>query len=274
MAINLSGLPIIITGASSGIGRATALACARAGMPVTISARRASRLESLRDEIISAGGKALAVECDVTDPGACARMVEDAENAHGPTYSVYANAGYGLEAPILEMTDDEVRAIFETNFFGTLNTIRPVVGGMIERKKGHVLVCASCVAKMSLPYYSAYSATKASQAHIARALNMELSGTGVRTSTICPAGTKTEFFDLVGGGGDAGHKVTHTRDSMLQTPEFVARQIVKCLRKPKLEVWPGISGKFVRFGMSMCTLFPIFADMGTRSHVKQYRSHG
>src|ERR1044071_3959181 len=174
--MDLSGKPIAITGASSGIGRATAAACAAAGMPVALGARRLEKLQAAVDEIRRAGGRAIAVEMDVDRPRDCDAFVERTVGEFGSIHAVFANAGYGLERPIAAITDAELRAIFETNFFGTMNTIRPALAAM--KGAGHVLVCSSCLAKVGTPFVGAYSATKAAQDHIARAMRIEMRGTG------------------------------------------------------------------------------------------------
>src|SRR4051812_42586613 len=99
--IDLSGKSIAITGASSGIGRATALACAAAGMPVALGARRVDKLKAAVDEITAKGGRAIAVPTDVTSPDDCRRLLDTAVAELGPLYAVFANAGYGIEKPMV-----------------------------------------------------------------------------------------------------------------------------------------------------------------------------
>lgn len=255
--IDLAGKPIAITGASSGIGAATAIECARAGMPVVLGARRPDKLEAVTAMITAAGGRAAAVPMDVTRPEDCRRLIDETVGRFGSVYAVFANAGYGLEAPIAEMTDEAMRRIFETNFYGTLNTIAPALPLMRQAGAGHILICSSCVAKMTLPYYGAYSATKAAQNHIGRAMNLELRGTGVHVSTVHPVGTRTEFFDTVQKLNDGMKIVEHTPDRFMQPPERVARAIVRCLRRPHPEVW---TSRFVRLGMAFCNALPGVED--------------
>jgi short-subunit dehydrogenase len=264
--IDLTGRPIAITGASSGIGAATALACAAAGMPVALGARRADRCEALARKIRDQGGKAIAVNMDVTDPAGCQRLIEETVGAFGSIYSIYANAGYGLETPVSETTDADMRAIFECNFFGTLNTIRPALPHFKRAGAGHVLICSSCLAKMTLPFYSAYSATKAAQAHIGRAMNLELEPLGIHTSVICPISTATEFFENVKTECGEPRKVTHVPDRFRHTADRVARATIKCLRRPRAEVWP--SGA-VRLGMAICNAFPGIEHPWIRSMVRK-----
>jgi short-subunit dehydrogenase len=271
MAIELSGKPILITGASSGIGAATALRCAQAGMPVLLVARRADRLRETESRIAAAGGRAAVFQGDVADAGACAAAVEECIRRFGSIYGVYANAGYGVERAVHEMPDAEVRAMFETNFFGTLNTIRPALPHMLKARAGHVLICSSCVAKFALPYFSVYSATKAAQNHISRAMKLELEPFGVHVSSVHPVGTKTEFFDTAQKLSGGQPMIAHTSDFFMQSPDTVARATVRCLRSPRPEVWTSM---FVQLGMAFSVAFPRLADMGVRGMVKQRMSQG
>src|SRR6187401_3636157 len=102
--MDLRDRPIAITGASSGIGRATAFACAAAGMPVVLGARRVEKLQAAVEEIRRAGGKAVAVGMDVDRPEDCRTLVDRTAAEFGSIYAVFANAGYGLERPIEEVS--------------------------------------------------------------------------------------------------------------------------------------------------------------------------
>jgi short-subunit dehydrogenase len=254
----LRGLPIAITGASSGIGHATALACARAGMPVALGARRVDKLEALAQQIRSGGGKALALACDVTNPEDCTRLIQTAERELGPLHAVYANAGYGIEKPFTQTTDADIRAIFETNFFGTLNTIRPALEVMLPRRRGHVLICSSCLSKCGLPELAPYSATKAAQDHFARAMRAELAGGGIAVSSIHPIGTRTEFFDQSSARSSQPSSLLRTPQFFMQSSERVASAIVRNLRRGTgREVWTSFT---VRTLFALATEFPAAAD--------------
>ncbi len=237
MPIELAGKPIAITGASSGIGLSAALACAKAGMPVAIAARREDKLHEVVAQIKAAGGKAIAVRCDVDDPVACADLVDQTVRAFGSIYAVFANAGYGFEAAVDDTSDDQLRAIFETNFWGTMNTIRPALERMKAAGQGHILMCSSCLSKIGMPYYAAYSATKAAQDHFARAMRHELSPLNIHVSSVHPIGTRTEFFEKSNERSKDARLSIGTPDAMLQPPAVVADAIVRCLRKPVGEVW-------------------------------------
>ncbi len=228
-------------------------------MPVAAAARRADRLEALVAEIRGVGGRAVAMACDVTRQEDTVRLVDRTIAEFGSIYAVFANAGYGLERPAAEASDAEWRAIFETNFYGTLNTIRPALPHMLRARSGHVLICSSCVAKMAIPWFGAYSATKAAQDHVARAMGIELRGTGVHVSGVYPIGTTTEFRDASRAASGGYEGPVHTPERFMQKPERVADAIVRCLKRPRPEVW---TSPMTRFAFAAGVAFPRLADWG------------
>ncbi|MFG0243458.1 MAG: SDR family NAD(P)-dependent oxidoreductase [Phycisphaerales bacterium JB054] len=262
MPRDLSGLPIAISGAGSGIGRATAIACARAGMPVALSGRRESPLREVERLITDAGGRAMVMSVDVSDAEACARFVEAAVDHFGTLYAVFANAGYGLRGPVHELTDQAIRDIFETNFWGTLNLFRPALAHMLEHResehdRGHLLACSSCLSKIGTPFTSPYSASKAMQDHIGRGMRHELSGERIHVSTVHPIGTRTEFFDAAASRDDSVGQSLAPPKMFTQPPERVARAVVRCLERPCGEVW---TSHTVRLTFALATAFPGVAD--------------
>lgn len=231
--IDLTGKPIAITGASSGIGAATAIACARAGMQVTLAARRIDALNAVRDTITAEGGKAIAVGCDVTKPKDCQRLTDETINAFGSIYSVFANAGFGEKHDLLDTPEATLREMFETNFFGTINTIKPAADAMKQAGQGHILICTSCLSAFPSPGYSIYSATKYAQHHIGRALGVELASLGIHSTTVHPVRTRTEFFETM----QRRQGTTKPKDRPGQSPVKVAGRVVRALEKPRPEVW-------------------------------------
>lgn len=161
--------------------------------------------------------------------------------------------------------------MFETNFFGTWNVIEPVLPRMLKAGRGHILICSSCLARFSVPCFGTYCATKAAQHAIGRAMNVELRGKGVFTSTVHPVGTRTEFFDVAKELSDSAGATLdgHAPRWMTQTPETVGKAIVKCLRRPKPEVWPSWAW-MVRIGMCLGGMAPKLSDRGVRRLMKAY----
>ena len=274
MKIDLTGKPILIAGASSGIGAATALACAGARMPVLLTARREEKLVQVVERIRQSGGTAEHAIADVTSTEDCERAVATCVERFGSIYSVFANAGYGFEAPVADcladdpasLDTDRIRAIFETNFFGTLNAIRPAIPRMVEAGAGHVLICSSSIGKFAIPRYGPYCASKAAQWHIGRAMNAELRSKGVFTSTVHPIGTKTEFFDEAAKRSGGKTLSENTPAFLMQPPEKVAKAILRTLRGPRAEVWTSLPVKLIA---GLFTAAPNSTDWMLRGAAKQ-----
>lgn len=263
MSVDLAGKPIVITGASSGIGAATAEACAAAGMPVLLVARREDRLRGVAGAIRAAGGRAEIFAADVGEEASARASLDAAEAAFGPVYAVFANAGYGEEARLThEMPDAAVRRMFEVNFFASLALVREAAARMLARPapgpglwRGHAIMCSSCLSKIGMPCYAAYSATKAAQDHFCRAMRVELFDRRVAVSSVHPIGTRTEFFDRVAERG--GSVLTRTPGRLMQPASRVARAVVTCLRRPRGEVWTSLP---VRLALALSGAAPGLTD--------------
>lgn len=269
--IPLAGKPIVISGASSGIGRASAVACAAAGMPVAAMARRAERLDELVREIEGAphGGRAIGIVGDVTRPGDCERAVERCAEAFGSVYGVFACAGIGAQRPVHEMCDADLRQMFEVNFFGSMNLIRPALELMLEAGAGHVMMCSSCLSKISIPLYAPYCATKACQNIFGRAMAAELRDRGVHVSTVHPARTRTEWSAVMRGRSSEPLITEAGGEGGGQPPERVARAVVTCLRRPQPEVWtrPGL-----RTALILADLTPRLTDAVLMRQIRKRRA--
>ena len=273
MRRELRGKVIIITGASSGIGAATAIECANAGMHVVINARRTEKLQAVAEQVRQAGTDVETVIGDVTDNGISQRMLDAAQQRFGRFDAVFANAGYGLEKPAVEVGGDELRHIFDVNFFAASELIHEAAHRLIsDHRPGHLLMCSSCLAKFTLPNYSAYSATKAAQAHLCRAMRIELEPHTIDVSSVHPITTSTELFEVMQrmSGRDSGAASVphHAPRGFVQSPQQVARAIVKCLRRPRPEVWTSHTVRAVAAAM---TMFPRFADVVMRRAAKNDR---
>src|SRR3972149_3566251 len=149
---SLAGRVAIVTGASSGIGRATALALAREGVPVALAARREDRLRELAAEIEAAGGEALVVPTDVSRRTDVERLVQAALERFGRLDIMVNNAGYGHYAAVEEVDEAEARRLFDVNFFGTLSGIQAALPVMRRQGSGHVINVASVVGRRAVPF--------------------------------------------------------------------------------------------------------------------------
>ena len=185
------GAVFLITGASSGIGAATARHAAQAGYRLVLAARSTDRLEELASEL---GGpdRALAVRCDVTEWDQQEAMVSAALGAFGRLDVAFANAGFGAKRGFLEESVEHWRSMVLTNVYGAALTIRACIPALIQTR-GHFLLTSSVAGRRALPG-SLYSATKFAVSAMGEALRQDLNDTGVRVTLIEPGMTDTPFF--------------------------------------------------------------------------------
>lgn len=272
MAIDLTDRVLVVAGASSGIGRATAIHAARAGMHVVLSGRRIHMLENAALEIKAMQRQAVVVACDVNHDADVLKLMDVARSQFKRIDAVFANAGYGLYASVLETSDAQYRAIFETNVHGTLRVLKAAAALMLlqdrqpQAGRGHLLICTSAASEVSPPMYGAYAATKAAQDAIGQSLRAELAVEGIHVSTVHPIPTKTEFFDRLRENAAPGRTVVHSPAPFEQTVDQVAAAIIRGLRKPIPEIWPH---KLTRFGAAFATAFPGLANRALKHHMKK-----
>jgi short-subunit dehydrogenase len=256
----------VITGASAGIGAATAVELAKGGHDLLLVARRHDRLAAVAARASEASGRPVRAELlqlDVAEPSSAARILDAAERAFGRFDVVYANAGYGMERSMHAMGLGELRAMFETNFFSSVELCNEAARRLLAaRRTGHLIMCSSCVAKFTLPDFGAYSASKAAQAHVARAMAYELRPHGIMVSSVHPVTTATEFFDVVRDGLPAGARQQYAIHDMskffVQRPEKVARAIARSIGKPRTEIWTSLP---TRVAAGAITAFPWLLDV-------------
>jgi NADP-dependent 3-hydroxy acid dehydrogenase YdfG len=226
---------VAVTGASAGIGRATALAFARAGARLVVAARRADRLAELVDEIRKGGGEAVAVETDVADPAQVDRFVQAAVSTFGRLDVLVNNAGYGARGRVEATPVAAYEQLMRVNYLGTVYGCQSAIPVMRRQGAGVIINVSSIVGHRSLPTGGAYAATKAAQISLTEALRVELRGTGVFACSVHPIGTDSEFGDVV--ARESGHDVGGAVGPQ-QKSEAVAEAIVRCARRPRPEVYP------------------------------------
>jgi NAD(P)-dependent dehydrogenase (short-subunit alcohol dehydrogenase family) len=180
--------PILITGCSSGIGRATALRLAQAGHIVYASARRPETL----DELARAGASTLAL--DVTDEHAMTAAVQTVERVHGSVGVLINNAGYGEYGPVEEVSLRRVRQQFETNVFGLARMIQLVLPGMRAASRGRIVNVSSMGGRITLPLGGFYHASKWAVEALSEALRIEVAPFGIQVSVIEPGPIRSEFL--------------------------------------------------------------------------------
>ncbi len=190
----LSGQVVVITGASSGIGEATARRLARAGSKLVLAARRLDRLEALARELDPTGASILAVPGDITDDTDRRRLVAEALKKFGRIDALVNNAGYGTRGALEMVPVDAIRSNFETNVFSLLALTQLAVPQMRERGSGCIVNIGSVAGRIARPLSSIYDATKHALEAFTDGLRGELQPFGVRVTLIRPGFIKTEFI--------------------------------------------------------------------------------
>jgi NADP-dependent 3-hydroxy acid dehydrogenase YdfG len=191
----MSGGPnvAIVTGASTGIGRAIAVGLGALGWRVALGARRTDKLDETATLVIEAGGEAFPRLLDVTDATSVDTFVTTVEDVLGPVQALVNNAGIAIPGPFWELAPEQIEREVRTNLLGPMLCTRRVLPPMIRRQQGDVIFVSSDTARSPRPRMLGYSATKAAIEVAARALAMELEGTGVRATTVRVGPTLTDF---------------------------------------------------------------------------------
>jgi len=186
MNADLASAVTVITGASGGIGRSLAIELARRGEAVALLARRKSLLDEAVAEINEAGGRALAIACDVTDREAVRATVARIEQYFGPIGRVVANAGGGKRAAGAKLNADAIEAAMRLNYMGTVHIVEAALPLMLERGRGHLVFMSSLAALLGLPGAAGYGAAKAAVARLGESLQIDLAPCGIDVTLLYP----------------------------------------------------------------------------------------
>ncbi len=232
--MNLRNKSAIVTGASSGIGAATALALANNGCSVALAARRGEDLETLAERCRALGVKALAVRTDVRIREDCFRLASRAQEELGPTDVLVNNAGFAVFDTVIDANPDDIRAMLDTNYLGTVNCTQAVLPGMLSRRQGSIVNVASIAGIMGYAGMGLYGATKFAVLGFTESLRNEVIDQGIRVSAVCPGTTETEFFVTA----EKGKAPAASRLILAIPPDRVARTIMKAIHtgRPRLIV--------------------------------------
>ena len=191
--MDVRGKVAVVTGASSGIGAATAEALARKGARIVCVARRADRLADTVKACERLGGSAVAAPADLADEASPALIVKAAESAYGPIDVLVNNAGLGMALPAATATMDDVRRVTEVNYFAPVALTLAVLPGMLERSRGSIINVTSVSGYVPNPGEAPYGATKAALSRWSHGLTIELAGTGVHVGVVSPGPIDTEM---------------------------------------------------------------------------------
>ncbi len=211
---------VVITGASSGIGHAAALACAREGMVVVVAARRAWMLDALAERITREGGTARAVVTDVRKQHDVDALMRCALDEFGTIDVVVANAGISFHSAVADASPEQLSDIIETNFTGIVRTVRAALPHMLACGRGHIVILSSVSTEMMWPNDAMYGSTKAAVHRFARGLQNEVRARRIAVTTIVPGVIDTQLT--------AGLEATKKTDAA-----HVARAIVRAIHAPR-----------------------------------------
>jgi short-subunit dehydrogenase len=245
---DIAGKIIIITGASSGIGRATALALAREPAQLVLVARRENRLAELEEEIRKAGGSATSMVLDLRRRDHVETMIRSTHDRFGRIDVLINNAGFGFLGTVENTPAPVVREIFDLNFEAPLLASQLAIPIMKIQGGGHIINVSSVVGKRGLPLSGIYCATKFALQGISESLRIEVKDSGIDVSVVSPAATVSEFGEHV-RHGDTRYSFKPT--GRVQSAEDVAAAIVACIKKPKLEVYPSRMSRLLVWGNAL-----------------------
>jgi NADP-dependent 3-hydroxy acid dehydrogenase YdfG len=217
----------IVTGATRGIGRATARALDERGALVGAVARSEDELKALGDEL----DRAVPLQADVSDRKALESAISGFAADAGPIQLAVANAGLTQTMPFVDLEAEKADEIIQVNLLGTMNTVRAVLPSMMDRGRGHLVVVSSGAGLRAFPWAAAYGASKAGQKAFAEALRHELSGSGVSLTTVYPGEVKTSLHAHV-----LERMPDWYRPSDAIPPEVVAEAIVHGVLEDRREV--------------------------------------
>jgi short-subunit dehydrogenase len=246
---------IIITGASSGIGAATARRLARENVCLTLAARRADRLQSVASDVEKLGSEALIVRTDVTNRDDIHQMVQSTLDRWGRIDVLLNDAGISYDEPLVDLEPDKIRNEVQVNLIALIECTQAVLPVMLGQKSGHIINVASIEGLIATPGSSVYCATKFGVFGFSDSLRRQLRGSGVHVSAFCPGYTPSEITPRlkahVEGRRDAPHHPG------LMPTSYVADQIARLVHHPRRMVILPRSWSFL---VLVAFLFPGVAD--------------
>ena len=232
---DIKGSVIVITGASSGMGLATAKALLAKGARVVLGARTTTEIDAL---IASNVGEAIGINCDIRKPEDCQRLMELAVKSFGQIDSVIVNAGIGLYGGIMDYTDERLNEMMQTNLQGTVWTVRAAVPHLKKNTGGDIVIICSISGYRSKKNQAVYAATKHAQVGLAIGLDDELREDKIRVTLIAPAATETNFAV---GDGRALDDDARTGYMKATDIAFAVETVLEQPRRMRTTLWQMIS---------------------------------
>ena len=242
---------VLITGASSGIGKQTAIEFAKLGSNIILVARRKDKLEQVENQLKQFHVTTLVCTCDISKKDQVQSMSKIVLEKFNSIDILVNNAGFAIYGSVSELSINEIESQMETNYFGTIYCIKFFLPSMLKKKSGHIVNVASVAASFGLPGIASYCASKFAMLGFSEGLKHELSGTGVGITVVSPIMVKTDFFE---------------HPSFAKMPKYspmslnsitVAKAIVKAANSSRLEI---ITPSVVRIVVWLKHTFPYFIN--------------
>jgi uncharacterized protein len=234
---------VVVTGASSGLGRAIALAAAERGARVGLIARSH---DALRATLEAAGGRGAVAACDLADAESTTAAIDALRAALGPVDLLVCAAGVGAFGPFADIDPAAIDALVATNVLGTLHPVAAVVPDMVARGRGRIVLIGSIAGRIGVPQESTYATTKAAVAGLGRSLAAELAGHGVVVTTVHPGPVDTPFF------ATRRHPYARRWPRPLP-PDRVARSVLRAVERGRTDV---VLPRWLRAAVVVDSLWP------------------
>jgi len=242
---------VLITGASSGIGKETAIEFAKLGANIILVARRKNKLEQVTNELKKFNVSTLVCQCDVSKKDQVKEMSKIVLEKFESIDILVNNAGFAIYGYVSDLTIDEIESQMETNYFGMIYCIKNFLPSMLEKKSGHIVNVASVAASFGLPGIASYCASKFAMLGFSEGLKHELKDTGVEITVVSPIMVRTNFFEH-----PSFEKMPKYSPTSLSS-ETVAKTILKAANSSRLEI---IVPSVVRGAVWMKNTFPYFIN--------------
>ena len=263
--MDFSDKVVVITGASSGIGEATAVEFAKRKSSIVLVARRKENLVAVEKNLTKFGNKILVCQCDVSKWQEVESMSRTVLDKFGKIDILVNNAGFAIYGSVLELKVEEIESQMETNYFGMVYCIKAFLPKMLEQKAGHIVNVASVAGSFGLPGIASYCASKFAMLGFSEGLYHELKGTGIGITVVSPIMVRTNFFN------HSSFKSIPKYSPTSLSSKTVAKAIVKASSSPRLEI---IIPSFVRGAVWLKHTIPYLINpiLGAAFR-KQMRSH-
>ncbi|RMW38723.1 MAG: SDR family oxidoreductase [Nitrosopumilus sp.] len=242
---------VLITGASSGIGKQTAIEFAKLGANLILVARRKEKLDELANELEKFNVTTFVCQCDVSEKSQVEEMSKAVLEKFDSIDVLVNNAGFAIYGSVKDLSVDEIESQMETNYFGMMYCIKNFLPSMLEKKSGHIVNVASVAASFGLPGIASYCASKFAMLGFSEGLKHELHGTGVGITVVSPIMVRTDFFDH-----PSFEKMPQYSPTSLSS-KTVAKAILKAANSPRLEI---IVPSVVRSAVWLKHTFPYFIN--------------